>query len=147
MFDQLVTATAGTAEAGAVDAWTRVESAACARRLAAMVTMLDAAHAAAGSADREQRCLDNRAAVCAHIGAAQRLTSGAASGLLMVGTALRDRFPKVAAVFAAGLIGYQLVRTIVCRGALVTEPDVLRALDAALAGALQTWEPLSLDKT
>src|ERR1700710_1619945 len=106
MFDDLVAGAAGSCGAGAVDAWTRVESAACARRLAAMVTMLDTAHAADGSADREQWCIDNWAAARAHIGAAQRLTSGTASGYLMVGTTLRDRFPKVQAVFLAGLISY-----------------------------------------
>ncbi len=147
MFDQLVADTAGTSGAGAVDAWSRVESAACARRLAAMVTMLDDAYAADGSAERDQWCLDNWAAVCAHIGAAGRLTSGAASGLLLVGTALRDRFPKVAGLLAAGLITYALARAIVQRGANVTDPEALRALDAALAQALQEWEPMSVDKT
>ncbi|MDT5339672.1 MAG: hypothetical protein QOD90_5177, partial [Mycobacterium sp.] len=93
MFDHLVTTTTGTHGAGAVDAWTRVEAAACARRLATMVTLLDDAYAATGSANRDQWCLDNWAAVCAHIGAAARITTGAASGLLIVGTALRDRLP------------------------------------------------------
>ncbi|MDT5339021.1 MAG: hypothetical protein QOD90_4526, partial [Mycobacterium sp.] len=147
MFDELVASTTGTHGAGAVDAWSRVESAACARRLAAMVTMLDDAYAAADSTDRDQWCLDNWGAVCAHIGAAQRITSGTASNLLIVATALRDRFPKVAAVFAAGLISYPLARAIVTRGALVTDPAALRALDEALAQALQTWEPMSVDKT
>jgi hypothetical protein len=147
MFDELVAETTATRGAAAVDAWTRVESAACARRLAAMVTMLDTAYAADGSADREQWCIDNWAAVCAHIGAAQRLTSGTAAGLLMVGTVLRDRLPKVQAVFAAGLIGYPLVRTIVYRSMLVTDPGAQRALDTALAEALQTWEPMSQDRT
>src|SRR3954451_8786381 len=136
MFDQLVTTTAGSSGAGAVDAWTRVEAAACARRLAAMVSMLDDAYAADGSADREEWCLDNWAAVCAHIGAAQRITSGAASSLLLIGTALRDRLPKVGAVFADGLIGFQLVRTIVSRSALVIDPDALHQLDTVLAEAL-----------
>ncbi|MGH3584602.1 MAG: DUF222 domain-containing protein, partial [Mycobacterium sp.] len=108
---------------------------------------LDTAYAADGSADREQWCIDNWAAVCAHIGAAQRITSGTASGLLMVGTVLRDRLPKVQAVFAAGLIGYPLVRTIVYRSMLVTDPDAQRALDTALAEALQTWESMSQDRT
>ena len=147
VFDELVAEAAGTSGVVAVDAWTRVESAACARRLAAMVDMLDAAHSVDGSANRDQWCLDNWAAVCAHIGAAQRLTSGAASGLLLIGTALRDRFPKVGAVFAAGLIGYSLARVIVSRGALVKNPDALRALDTALARALRSWEPSSQDKT
>jgi hypothetical protein len=147
MFDELVASTTGAHGAGAVDAWTRVESAACARRLAAMVTLLDGAYAATGSADRDRWCLDNWGAVCAHIGAAQRITSGTASNMLIVATALRDRFPKVAAVFLAGLIGYPLVRTIVTRGALVTDPEALAALDSALAEALHTWEPMSVDKT
>src|ERR1700712_421473 len=147
MFDQLVADTTDTHGAGAVQSWTRVESAACAQRLAAMVTMLDAAHAATGSTDRDLWCLDNWGAVTAHIGAIQRLTSGAASNLLLVGPPLRDRFPKGAAVFAAGLISYQLARTIVTRAALVTDPDALRALDAALAEALLTWEPMGVSTT
>ena len=101
MFDELVAEAAAAGSAG-VGAWARVESAACARRLAAMVTMLDACYAADGSADREQWYLDNWGAACAEIGAAQQLTSGAASRLLMVGTALRDRLPRVGAVFSPG---------------------------------------------
>ena len=56
--------------------------------------------------------------------------------MLLVATALRDRFPKVAAVFADGLIGYRMVRTIVTRAALVTDPEAFDALDEALAEAL-----------
>jgi hypothetical protein len=54
MFDDLVGATTGTREGSAVAAWARVESAACARRLAGMAAMLDSAYAAEGSEDREQ---------------------------------------------------------------------------------------------
>jgi hypothetical protein len=147
MFDQLVADTAGTHGAGAVGAWTRVENAACARRLAAMVTMLDACHAADGSVDREQWCLDNWGAVCAQIGAAQQLTSGAASRLLLVAVALRDRLPHVGALFTSGTIGYRLVATIARRSGLVRDPAALRAVDAALADAVRQWGPMSVDKT
>ena len=147
MFDSLVAATAGVSGAGAVDAWSPVESAACARRLAAMATMLDALHAADGSASRDQWCLDNFDAAAAHIGAAQRLTPGTAANQLLVAVALHERFPHVAAIFADGLIGYQLVRTIVTRGALVIDPDALRALDTALADALLGWGPMSVAAT
>ncbi|MDT5069501.1 MAG: hypothetical protein QOK02_5656 [Mycobacterium sp.] len=75
--------------------------------------MLDALHAADGSANRDQWYLDNWGAACAEIGATQQLTPGAASHLLLIGTALRDRLPKVAAPFADRLIGYRLVSTIV----------------------------------
>ncbi|TPG33632.1 HNH endonuclease signature motif containing protein [Mycolicibacterium hodleri] len=147
MFDELVAQTAGVRGAGAVAAWSRVESAACARRLAAMATMLDTAYAADGSASRDQWCLDNWDAVSAHIAAAGRLTSGVASNLLLVAVALRERFPKVQALFADGLITYALVRAIVARGANVTDPDALHALDTALAEALVGWEPMSVAKT
>ena len=147
MFDDLIHATTGTRGAGAVSAWTRAESAACAQKVAAMAAMLDTAYAASGSADRDQWCLDNFDAVAAHIGAAQRITPGAAGNQLLVAVALHERFPRVAAVFAEGLITYALVKTVVQRGALVIDPDALRALDAMLAQAFGAWEPMSVDKT
>jgi hypothetical protein len=144
MFDQLVADTATTHGAPAVDAWTRVENGACARRLDAMVDMLDDAYAADGSTDRDQWCLDNFDAVAIHVGAAQRLTKGTAAHLLLIGLALTQRFPKVHAVFADGLIGYALAKTIVTRAA---DPTALHDLDAALAEALREWVPMSKDRT
>ncbi|MEU0497269.1 DUF222 domain-containing protein [Mycobacterium sp. NPDC006124] len=147
MFDQLVDAATGTRGAGALWSWARVENAACARRVAAMAAMLDEAHAASGSADRDQWCLDNFDAVAAHIGAAQNITPGAAGNQLLIAVALHERFPRVAAVFADGLITYALVKTVVTRAALVVDPDALRTLDASLADAFGSWEPMSVDKT
>jgi len=136
--------TAGTSGAGAVQAWSRVENAACARRVAAMASMLQDACAADGSADRDQWCLDNWDAVAAHVGAAQRITHGAASNQLLIAVALHERFPLVAALFAEGLITYQLVRTVVQRGALVVNPSALHELDRLLAEALGSREPMSM---
>lgn len=147
MFDELTAEAADATGGAAVGAWARVEAAACARRLAAMVTMLDALRAADGSAEREQWYLDNWGAACAEIGAAQQLTSGAASRFLMVGTALRDRLPKVGAVFSEGLVSYLVVNTIVWRTMLIKDPLALRAVDAALADALRRWEPKSQQRT
>jgi hypothetical protein len=146
MFD-LVDEAAGTSGAAATLAWARVENAACARRLAGMVAMLDTRHAAAGSANRDQWYLDNWGAVCAEIGATQQLTPGAASHLLLIGTALRDRLPKIAALFTDGLIGYRLVATIAHRTGLIKDPAALRTVDAALATLVQQWGAMSLDKT
>ena len=81
MFESLATVAAGTSGADAVEAWSRTESAACARRVAAMAGMLETAYAADGSADRDQWCLDNWDAVAAHIGAAQRITHHSAQTL------------------------------------------------------------------
>ncbi|GAB7070180.1 DUF222 domain-containing protein [Mycobacterium hodleri] len=149
MFDSLAIAT-GTSGAGAVEAWSQAESAACARKVAAMAGMLEAAYAASGSASRDLWCVDDFDAVAAHVGAVLRITPGAASNQLLIAVALHERFPQVAAVFAEGLITYQLVKAVVQRGAPVVDPEALRALDAMLAAALSTREPMSvatLEKT
>ena len=147
MFDSLVAATAGARGAGAVGGWARVESAACARRLAAMVALLDAAYAADGSGERDLWCVDNFDAVAAHIAATQCLTTGAAGNLLFLAAALHEQLPKVAAVFADGLISFSLVRTIVGRTRLAILPDARRQIDDALAEACRNWEPMSKVKT
>ncbi|MCV7422778.1 DUF222 domain-containing protein [Mycobacterium yunnanensis] len=147
MFEGLAAATTSTRGSDALSTWTRTESAACARKVATMAAMLEDAYAASGSADRDQWCLDNVDAVAAHIGAAQNITPGAAFHQLLIAVALHERFPHVAAVFAEGLITYALVKTVVQRGALVTDPDALRTLDALLAEAFGNWEPRSVDKT
>ena len=147
MFEQLVTDAVGASEATAVLAWDRMESASCARRLMAMVTLLDRAHAAAGSAARDQWCIDNWDAVTAHIGALHHRTPGITSHLLLVGVALRERLPNVLALFLDGLIEYRMARAIVIRTTNVLDPDAQRALDAELAAALLTWGTMSIHKT
>ncbi|OPX09882.1 HNH endonuclease signature motif containing protein [Mycobacterium sp. AT1] len=144
MFDFLVAATTGTSGATAVDAWTRVENAACARRLTAMLTILDRAYAASDSANRDQWCLDNWDAVIAEIGATQRTPKGVTEGFLLTALALRDRFPGVAAVFADGLITYAMARLIITRGALIRDADALHTVDAAIATALRSGHSMSL---
>lgn len=108
--------------------------------------MLDARYAADGSAQREQWYLDNWGAVAAEIGAAQQITPGAASHQLLVATALRDRLPRVGAVFTAGLVTYRTVAAIVFRTMLISDLGARRAVDAALARALAEWEPMSVEK-
>jgi hypothetical protein len=143
MFDELATeAQASRTVAG----WARVEAAATARRLAAMVVLLDQAYAADGSADREQWYLDNWGAVAAEIGAEQNVTQGAASHQLLIATALRDRLPEVAALFADGLVSYRVVAAITARTALVRDRDAQIAVDKAFAEVLSDWAPMSEDK-
>ncbi|KAA0097505.1 HNH endonuclease [Mycolicibacterium sp. P1-18] len=144
MFDSVVASTSGTSGAGVVETWSRTESAACARKVTAMAGMLETAYNASDSESRDLWCVDNFDAVAAHIGAALRITTGAASNQLLIAVALHERFPLVAAVFAEGLITYQLVRTVVQRGALVVDPDALHELDALLAEALSSREPMSV---
>ncbi|BBY50672.1 HNH endonuclease [Mycolicibacterium arabiense] len=143
MFEELVTAFGPSCTVGD---WARVEAAATARRLAAMVVLLDQAYAADGSADREQWYLDNWGAVAAEIGAEQNITQGAASHQLLIATALRDRLPRVAALFADGLVSYRVVSAITARTALVRDRDAQIAVDKAFADVLTGWAPMSEDK-
>ncbi|MFC7673402.1 DUF222 domain-containing protein [Mycolicibacterium sp. GCM10028919] len=143
MFEELATeAQASRTVAG----WARVEAAATARRLAAMVVLLDQAYAADGSADREQWYLDNWGAVSAEIGAEQNITQGAAAHQLLIATALRDRLPDVAALFAQGLVSFRVVSAITTRTTLVRDRDAQRAIDKAFADVLTEWAPMSEDK-
>jgi hypothetical protein len=148
VFDQILSSIAVARSPGErVRVHARLENAACAARLSAMADMLAAAHAADGSAEREQWRCDNWAAVCAQIGGAHEVTSGVASGLLMDAVTLRERLPKVAALFAEGLISYRLVHAICARTMHVTDPAALRAIDAELAALLRTWGAKSVDQT
>jgi Domain of unknown function (DUF222) len=63
------------------------------------------------------------------------------------GLALRDRLPKVAALFAAGMISDLLVRTIVSRTYLIDDHDALTAVDTDLADRVTRWGALSVQKT
>jgi Domain of unknown function (DUF222) len=127
-------------------AFARLENAACAARLSVMADMLAAAHAADGSADREQWRLDNWAAVCAQIGAAHAVTSGVACGLLTDAVTVRERLPQVGALFAAGGISYRLVHLICSRTLLVTDPYAIKALDADLADLLAAPVAMSVSQ-
>ncbi|MCV7012050.1 DUF222 domain-containing protein [Mycolicibacterium madagascariense] len=133
MFDDLVTTALCAQGPVAVELWTRVENAACAHRLHAMRTMLEAAMSADGSVDRDQWCIDNWSAVCAHIGAAQRLTTRSVSATLLVALAPRERFPRLEALFTDGRLSYPIVRLITTRASAVIDPAVWEALDIALS--------------
>nr|WP_264002162.1 13E12 repeat family protein [Mycolicibacterium sediminis] len=147
MFDSLVADTTHhRTGGGAVAAWARVESAASARRLAAMADLLEARRAGADSDNREQWYLDNWAAVAAEIGAAQNTTPDAAGAQLLIAHALRTRLPHVGAVFAQGLLTYATVSTIAYRTFAITDPTALAAVDAEIAAALRTWPPMSKRK-
>jgi Domain of unknown function (DUF222) len=146
MFEDLVEAATGSADVGAVGAWARLENAACARRLAAAADVLDRLYAADGSADREQWIIDNAAAVAAEIAAAQNVSLGVAAHQLEVAVALRDRLPRVNAVFSTGAITYRMVAAIVSRTHLIVDPAVLAAVDAAIAEHLLGWTTVSVER-
>ncbi|WP_349269019.1 HNH endonuclease [Mycolicibacterium parafortuitum] len=139
----------GLADADLVDAaWTttRAENRACARKLAVMAELFDRRTRLAPH-DRLDWWVDPAAAVTAEIAAAHHITQGLALHQTYRGVVLRDRLPRVGALFLDGLISELLVRTIITRTDLITDEELIAAVDAELADQILGWGPLSAKKT
>jgi hypothetical protein len=137
-------------DAALIDAaggWARVENAACARKQAVMAEVFRRRTGLETAEDRDWWWVDPDAAVTAELAAAQRTSQGLALHQTYRGVALADRLPKIAALFAAGLISDLLVRAIVWRTALIIDPRAMAKVDAALADEVTAWGPLSVKKT
>src|SRR5262249_3126708 len=83
------------------------------------------------------------AAVAADVGAELRISQGLAAGRLRYARAMRERLPQVGAVFLAGGIDYWMFQTLVFRTDLITDPDVLAAVDARLAANAPRWPSMT----
>lgn len=129
----------------AVGGWARLEAAAAARRLAAIAEL--AARRAESRPERRRWACDNWDAAAAEVAAAENISHGMAGGQLYLASTLRDRLPRVGALFLDGAISARLVSTIVWRTALVTDAEILRRIDAELAGIAVGLGPLSAVKT
>jgi Domain of unknown function (DUF222) len=93
--------------------------------------------------ETEDWAADTMEAVAAEVAAALRVSRGVAETLLHHARALRERLPKVGAVFAAGDIDYRAFQTMVYRTDLIVDADVLAAVDAQLAANAPRWPSLS----
>ncbi|WP_216636379.1 DUF222 domain-containing protein, partial [Mycobacterium sp. IS-1496] len=135
---ELVAASAG---------WGRVESAAAARKLAAMAEVFRRRTGCEDAADRNNWFVDPDANAISELAAAHNITESLAMGQTHRAVMLGDRLPRVAALFAAGLVSDLLVRAIVARTALITDPTLMAAVDADLAAQITAWGPKSQKKT
>ncbi len=87
--------------------------------------------------------MDTMAAVAAEVAAALRISQGLAASRLRYARAMRERLPKTAEVFSAGDIGYLMFATIVYRTDLIVDPEVLAAVDAAVAANVARWPSMT----
>ena len=94
-------------------------------------------------AENEDWAIDTMEAVAAEVAAALRISQGLAASRLRYARALRERLPKVADIFHAGDIDYRMFQTLVYRTDLVTDPDVLAAVDAELAVNVVRWPSMT----
>ncbi|OBB78936.1 hypothetical protein A5760_21325 [Mycobacterium colombiense] len=93
--------------------------------------------------ETEEWAVDTEAAVSAEVAAELRIGQGLAASRVRYARAMRERLPKVGAVFAAGDIDYRMFQTMVFRTDLITDPDVLGAVDTELAANVTRWPSLS----
>ncbi len=116
------------------------ESAAAARRLAAIAELTLRRLA---EDDHPQWACDGWDGAAAEVSAALGIRHGRASGQMDLGLALRERLPRVAALFWAGRVSLRVVSAIAWRAALVTDEEALASIDAVLADKAGTYEALS----
>ncbi|HME75441.1 MAG TPA: HNH endonuclease signature motif containing protein [Mycobacterium sp.] len=146
MFDsaaspQLMPTFVGVDDAGVVDAITdaaRRQNAMCGRELAA-VGELYARRAPEDDVDRSNWAIDAHENVVAEVAAALSISRGRARGRLRYAIALRERLPRVAEIFARGLIDFRMMAAVVSRTELVEDPVLIAKLDAVIARHAPKW--------
>ncbi|ODQ91897.1 HNH endonuclease signature motif containing protein [Mycolicibacterium flavescens] len=125
-----------------IAAASRAQNAACGRELLA-VGELYARRAPEDEDERINWAIDGHANVVAELSAALNISRGRAASRLELAIDLRERLPKVGAVFAGGDIDYRMVIALVNRSRNVTDKDLLARLDAAFATHATKWMKLS----
>lgn len=127
--------------------WGRVGAAAEAQRLSFIAAFAVDWLAGAG-ADSELCAIDAEDEVIAEIGAAFGISPGWAARDLEIGAAMRERFPRLAALFLAGEVSAKVMATVVDRTVLVCDEQALALIDAACVEAATTcgWSGLSYYK-
>lgn len=119
----------------------RAENRAVAGQLAAIGRLF--AYRLSRCGDTEEWAVDTEAAVSAEVAAELGISQGLAASRVRYARALRERLPRVAEVFAAGDIDYRMVQALVYRTDLITDADVLAAVDARLAAQVGRWPSLT----
>lgn len=96
--------------------------------------------------ETEEWAVDTTAAVAAELAAALRISQGLAGSRLHYARAMRERLPKVAEVFRAGDIDVRLFQTIVYRTDLITDAEVMAAVDERLAVNVPRWPSMTASR-
>ncbi|OBH10581.1 HNH endonuclease signature motif containing protein [Mycobacterium sp. E1747] len=119
----------------------RVENRAAAGQLAAIGALFAYRLSRCGECD--EWAVDTEAAVAAEVAAELGIGQGLAASRVRYARALRERLPQVAGVFAAGDIDFRMVQTLVYRTDLITDVEVMAAVDAQLAATVARWPSMT----
>jgi len=128
----------------AIEEGARAEAAAGARRLAAIAEL--ARRRVVDDDERANWAFDGWASAAAEVAAAMTVGHRRASREMRIAVALRDRLPRVAALYMQGMLSSRVVSAITWRTQLVEDADALALIDAALAEGATRWGPLSEDR-
>ena len=124
----------------------RAERKAIAERLLAAGQLCQRRMSSVDAADRAQWCIDNWEAVAAEVAAELGISQGRASSQMNYGVQLIERLPKLGALFASGAIEYRTVVIAAFRTGLITDADILDAVDTRLTQHAARWNTLSEEK-
>ncbi|MGI9163758.1 MAG: DUF222 domain-containing protein, partial [Mycobacterium sp.] len=124
----------------------RSERAAVARRLLAAGRLCQVRMAGRDGMDRLNWCIDNWEAVAAEVSAELGISRARASSQMNYGVALLEQLPKLGAAMAAGEVDFRVIAVAVFRTGLITDAEVLAAIDAKLAAAAPRWNALSRNR-
>jgi Domain of unknown function (DUF222) len=128
----------------AIEEGARAEAAAGARRMAAIAEL--ARRRVVDDDERANWAFDGWASASAEVAAAMTVGHRRASAQMRIAVALRDRLPRVAALYMQGTLSSRVVSAITWRTQLVEDADALALIDTALAEGANKWGPLSEDR-
>jgi hypothetical protein len=93
--------------------------------------------------ETEEWAIDTEEAVAAEVAAALGISQALAGSRLHYARAMREQLPQVGEVFKAGDIDFRMFATMVYRTDLITDRDVLAAVDAELAVKVPRWPSMT----
>ncbi|CAM3404872.1 DUF222 domain-containing protein [Mycolicibacterium frederiksbergense] len=91
----------------------------------------------------EDLIVDDWELAAAELGAELGISRGRACTLITQGRDLLTRLPRFADIFATGTVDLRVLRVILHRTALITDPDIMSVIDAHLAQAAPAWNARS----
>jgi hypothetical protein len=144
MFDSEFSKADDATVVAAIEEGTRAEAAAGARRLAAIAEL--ARRRVDDDDEQAKWAFDGWASAAAEVAAAMTVGHRRASAQMRIAFALRDRLPRLAALYAQGTVSSRVVSAITWRTQLVEDPDALALIDAAVAEGATRWGPLSEER-
>ncbi|BBZ41136.1 hypothetical protein MCNS_41990 [Mycobacterium conspicuum] len=125
-----------------VSAAVRIENQAVAAQLSA-IGGLFRYRLSQSSTETEDWAIDTMDAVAAEVAAGLRISQRHALERVGYARAMHERLPQVAAVFAAGDIGYAAFTTIASRTDLIVDADVMVTVDERVATNVARWPSLT----